>query len=261
MFFFKTNISTVFSNKLYLFIVFSLIVCSIISCKSPMDVDGDHNDKIDPEKPFDVAVFADEGEGTHYLNGSTKRWEIDGQKFLSAPITVDTSRGVHRITINGQFSSKPEIIKVQKGKDVVDSIIQPNKKDLSAYLQAIGFRLDSLALSDIPQVVSPQSLNVSDISFLIKRTFFRPYNGKKVQDTISERFSLKREEKREDIVKGLVTVQFKHLPNDGKLKYRYQSVLEINFKLAVSLEQSPQIFTEYPIRGIVRFYFNYGEIN
>lgn len=225
-----------------------------------MDVEGDHKDKIEQEKPFEVAVLEDEGEGTHYLNGVTKRWEIDGQKFLSYPITVDTSRGVHRITLSGQFSLKPEVIKVQKGKDLVDSTIQPNRKDISAYLQAIGFRFDSLSVSDIPQVVNPQSHNVSDISFLIKRTFFRPYNGKKIQDTISERFSLKREEKRDDIVKGLVTVQFKHLPSEEKQKYRYRSVIEINFKLAVNLEQTPQIFTEYPIRGIVRFYFNYGEI-
>lgn len=220
-----------------------------------MDVEGDHNEKIDPEPTFIVAPYADDGDGTHYLNGITKRWEIDGKQYSAiGGIIVDTSQKIHRISLNGQFAPKLEITKSIYGKD---SVLQPNRKDLSAFLQIINFKFDSLALSETDQVVRPDFLNGSEVSFQIKRSIYRQLNGKKVLDTLSERISLKRD----DLVKGIVTARFKHLPNNPILHYRYQSVLEINFSLTINLEREPLNFSEYPIRGRVRVYFNYGELS
>lgn len=211
-----------------------------------MDIDdGKVIETVEPAPPFFVKVVADEGNGTHYINGYTRGWMIDGQQYKStAGVKIDTSGSVHRIWISGQCFTKP------------DNIV-PNKKELSAVFRSIKFSFDSLALSEIGYDVNSKPVATSEVDFLIKRSILTTVNGKRVQDTISENVSTKRD----GFAKGIVTARFMHLPNNPMIQYKYQAVLEIAFSLSVDLERLNQESTEYPIRGRVRMLFNYGELS
>lgn len=232
-----------FIRLVYLFSMFCIIVSIFNSCKNPMEVEGEVKEVVEPAPPFIEKVVADEGNGTHYINGYTRGWMIDGQQYRSiAGVKIDTSGSVHRIWISGQCFTKP------------DGIL-PNKKELSAVFRSIRFNFDSLALSEIGYDINTKPTPTSEVDFFIKRSILTTVNGKRVQDTLTENVSTKRD----GFAKGVVTARFIHLPNNPSIPYKYQAVLEIAFSLSVDLERLNQESTEYPIRGRVRMLFNYGE--
>lgn len=243
-------------QKLSLAFALCFIVLSFSSCKNPMDVDGEAEEKNGPTAPFIVAPTADDGSGINCLNSSNKPWEIDGQQYTSTSgVKIDTSNVEHRIWVNGQFFPK------------IEQYNQASKKEVNVILQSINFKFDSLALGDMDQVITSTQRN-SQVSFTIKKSIFRPLNNG-TNDKVRDFDTVTIMPNRQGSVRGAVFAKFYHLRNNDPIipfRYngikKYQGILEIWFSINVDVEVEREkviVKDTKPIEGSVRLYFNYGK--